>query len=341
MKRFVIFALSVLALAGCCTNKDTQHLKRAADFGRLDEAINAFKLDIGDFAQATQLNSVMVLKDGEIVAEYYDNCFGPDFRHVCWSASKTFTSTAIGLAVDDGLLSVNTKIVDVLGAEELPDTISDTLASLTVYDLLRMASGLRYDQNASGYYTDKSCTKDILSKGFDYAPGERFRYLTSNSYLLSVIVTKVTGKTVKELLTERIFEPMGIRNFHWDESAEGYTIGGYGMYTTTENLAKMGQLYLQGGKWNGKQLISSEWIASAMSAQIYQAGERVPTDDKKGGYGYQMWVNTVGGGARFDGAYGQWSIICPEKNAVIVITQHNNRTAHALTAVWERIYSQI
>ena len=117
-------------------------------------------------------------------------------------------------------------------------------------------------------------------------------------------------------------------------------MGGWGLYITTESLAKMGQFFLQKGEWNGVQLLNKEWIEAAMSAQIYQEGEPVDGNDSALGYGYQMWC-CQHGAARLDGAHGQWSIICPEKNAVIVITQNSNNARTSIKSVWTRIYDKI
>lgn len=342
MKKYTVAIVSLLMLVACTGHRNVQtHLPKAADFGRLDNDVQELFLDLRDSGPTSELHSVMVLQHGEIVEEYYSPCCGPDFKNVCWSATKTFTSTAVGLAVEDGLLSLDTRLVDVLDPSMLPETISDTLASLTVYNLLRMSSGLRREPSNTGYFTDTMSTRKALEKGFVFFPGDKFSYNSFNTHLLSIMVSKVTGKSLSEYLQERIFDHLGIYDYHWDRTAEGYDIGGFGLYICTESLAKMGQLYLQKGEWEGKQLISSEWIQQAMSPQIYQRGEPDMESDSGCGYGYQMWCNTRGGAARFDGAWGQWVFVCPEKDAVIVITQHSSSTSHSMKSVWKYIYDRI
>lgn len=344
MKRFSLYLASAILLVSCCgkQDKDTKHLPYASDFGRIDDGIQAYFEDLRDIHGTGELNSVMVLKDGEILAERYDNCYGPDFRNICWSASKTFTSTAIGFAIQDGLVSLDSKLVDFLDLEVLPETVSDTLAGLTVYNLLRMSSGFKIDPiGPTGSGKLKNPSKTVLEAGFKFAPGEKYAYNSHNTYFLSVIVTKVTGKLVSEYLQEKIFDEMGIHNYHWDISAEGYEMGGWGLYITTEGLAKMGQFYLQKGMWNGKQLLNPEWFEEAMKAQIYQKGEYIEGDDRASGYGFQMWVNSEGGGARFDGAHGQYVMVCPDKNAVIVVTENLNNTDAAKKAIWRDILDAI
>lgn len=343
MKKILTSLALVSILCSCCNQgSDSKPLKRAADFGRIDYSIREYLEELRSIHNTGELNSVMVLKDGEVLAEYYDNCYGPDFRNICWSASKTFTSTAIGFAIQDGLLSLDSKLVDYLDAEMLPEVVSDTLAGLTVYDLLRMASGFKIDPvGETGSGRLKNPTRTVLETGFKFAPGEKYAYNSHNTYFLSVIVSKVTGKLVSEYLQEKIFDEMGIRNYYWEISPEGYEMGGWGLYITTEALAKMGQFYLQKGSWNGKQLLDPNWCEQAMSAHIYQKGIPEPDNDRACGYGFQMWKNTTGGGARFDGAHGQWVLICPDKNAVIVITGNTNNTPLAIKAVWKTIYEAI
>ncbi len=344
MKRLPFTLVTAAALILCCgcQTRDTKHLKRAADFGRIDDGIQAYYEDLRAIHSTGELNSVMVLKDGEILAEYYDNCYGPDFRNICWSASKTFTSTAIGFAIQDGLVSLDDKLIDFLDEDMLPERISDTLASLNVYNLLRMSSGFKLDLiGNTGSGREKTPTRTTLEGGFIFAPGQMYKYNSLNTYMLSVIVTKVTGMLLEDYLNEKLFKELGIRNYHWDKSQEGYNIGGWGLYITTESLAKMGQFYLQKGIWNGKRLLNEEWFDQAMSAQIYQKGEPIEGDDSASGYGFQMWVNSVGGGARLDGAHGQWVLVCPDKNAVIVVTENVKDTRTAIKAIWQDIYPLI
>ena len=341
MKRIIILAALAMAAVGCTCTKDSQHFPKAENFGALDEGVQLYLQDLRDIGSTNELNSVMVIKDGKVLEEWYDACYGPDFLNICWSASKTFTATAVGFAVQDGLLSVEDKVVSFLDEDMLPEHVGDTLASLTVYDCLRMASGLKTDPiGPTGSLKLKTPTKTVLEAGFKFAPGEKYAYNSHNTYLLSVIVSKVTGKLVQDYLQEKLFTPMGICNYHWDISAEGYNMGGWGLYITTESLAKMGQFFLQKGMWNGKQLLDSKWIEAAMSPQICQKGEKVEGDDFASGYGYQMWCCTHGA-ARLDGAHGQWSIICPEKNAVIVITQNCNKPHKIFPSIWTRLYDRI
>ena len=342
MKKRLLF-FSVLCIAVCACNsslKDSQHFKKADDFGRMDESATAYLQAIRSFGGTNELHSLMVIKDGKKLMEYYDTGYGPDFLNICWSASKTFTATALGFAVQDGLVKVSDKLVDILPSEMLPEAVSDTLRELDLYNLLRMSSGLYDNIGGIGSKATLHPTKEGLSRGFMFRPGETYKYCSFNTYLLSVVVQTVTGKCVADYLKEKLFEPLGIRQYHWDKCAEGYNTGGWGLYMTTEGLAKMGQFFLQDGQWNGKQLLSKEWIEEARTAQIMQGGDIENDPDHNLGYCYQMW-RCRNNAYRLDGARGQWVIISPEKNAVIVITELCLDTKKGIKAVWPTIYDAI
>lgn len=343
MKKIIIATMAIAALFCSCTNAD-KHLPKAENYRTSDPAVIKLLQDIRKVGSTNELNSVLILKDGKKVLEYYDACYGPEFLNICWSASKTFTATAVGFAVQEGLLSLEDKIVDRLLPEQLPDQVSDTLATLTLYDLMRMASGLKVDNiGALGAYDPEATIKNTLAEGFRFAPGEFYKYNSFNTYLLSVAVTNVTGQKVVDYLKPRLFEPLGIYNYHWDESLEGYSMGGWGLYITSESLAKMGQFFLQKGQWNGKQLLNQEWMEAAMTAQIMQGKGKteeeiaaLPDNDKFDGYCYQMWRgrhNSV----RLDGAHGQYSMILPDCNAVIVVTGNSNKTDKLRDAIWANL----
>jgi len=332
-----IVAFGALFFASCCNND----LQKSDDYGRLQDGIKSYFQDIRCKQGTCELNSVMVLKDGKILDEWYDVSYGPDFLNICWSMSKTFTATAVGFAVQDGLLSLDDKVVDYLDADVLPETVSDTLAALTLRHLMIMSSGLKLDKiGDAGCGRLENPTQATLGAGFNFFPGERFRYNSHNTYLLGVIVSKVSGMSLEDYLNTKLFRPLGITKYHWDKTAEGYNCGGWGLYLRTEDLAKMGQFFLQKGAWNGKQLLNSEWIEEAMKAQIYQDPEHVDENDFKTGYGYQMWHCTHNA-ARLDGAHGQYVVICPDKNAVIVITEHLRDTRSTFNYIWSDIYDAI
>ena len=163
----------------------------------------------------------------------------------------------------------------------------------------------------------QSWVKSFLTHPVPFKPGTHFLYNTSGTYMLSAIVQKVTGKTLLEYLTPRLFEPLGIDKPTWETSPQGISCGGFGLSIRTEDIGKFGQLYLQKGKWNGKQLVAESWVEAATSRQI--ANGNNPNSDWNQGYGYQFW-RCRHGAYRGDGAFGQYCVVLPEQDAVIVIT---------------------
>lgn len=312
---------------------------------------NAFKDVAGHVVD--DLHSLMVLKDGEIIYEEYAVGHDADELHTMWSASKTFTATAIGFAVQDGLVSLTDHVVDYFDSTVLPKHPSKWLKEMTVYDLLIMSSGF-----SNGNFTPdmragrmSDPTRQTLNSEVTFKPGTKWSYNSMNSYLLSAIITKVTGQKMADYLDAKLFKPLGIRNYYWEESDEGINSGGWGLYLTTESLAKMGQFFLQRGEWDGKQLLDPEWIEDAMSPHIYQwqgrnnlseeqIAEATKYDDWNLGYGYQMWC-CQHGAARLDGAWGQFCTILPDKNAVVVMTALAEDTKTEYRTLWKYIYDTL
>lgn len=171
-----------------------------------------------------------------------------------------------------------------------------------------------------------------------HKPGTHFVYNTPGTYTLSAIVTKVTGQTVLEYLKPRLFEPLGIENPRWDASAEGNSLGGYGLFVRTEDIAKFGQLYLQKGKWNGKQLIPEKWVEQATSKQVDndKAGHAKMGGDWTQGYGFQFW-RCQHNAFRGDGKDGQFCVVIPDKDVVIAITALTGDMQAELNVVWDKL----
>lgn len=326
MKR-ILFLLAVLCASFSCKSGD-KPLPVSADFGKWNETFDQVFTDVAAKGTA-ELHSLMVLKDGEKIYERYDTGYDASHLNVLWSASKTFTATAVGFAVQDGLLSVNDPVIRFFGPEDLPAEPCAELKQMTVKDLLIMSSGFEHD--ALGVVRSRTTPhplRDVLADSFIFTPGERFKYNSANTFLLSAIVTKVTGRTVADYLEEKLFRPLGITRYHWDESTDGYSAGGWGLYLTTESMAKMGQFYLQKGVWNGVRLLDEAWFDEATKPQIYQYDRSNPEavaaaegDDWKQGYGYQLWVCTHDS-YRMDGAHGQLIIVVPAKGLVVAIASH-------------------
>lgn len=281
-----------------------------------------------------EFHSLMILRHGHVVAEGWWAPYSSEHRMQLYSLSKSFTSTAIGFAVTEGLLSVDDPVIRFF-PDDLPAEISENLAALKVKHLLMMSVGHAKDSimileaSPAGVRWEKT----FLNQPVVFKPGTQFMYNSGASYMLSSIVKKVSGKTAHEFLRPRLYEPLDIPEATWTENFEGVNMGASHLRMRTESLAKFGQLYLQKGKWNGKQVLSEKWIAEATSKQIENG-----KNDSSWGYGYQFWLNPPGG-FRADGAFGQFTMVLPEQDAVVVITSESMDTKTTMQLVWDGLVS--
>lgn len=277
----------------------------------------------------TDIHSVMVLRHGKVIAEIYPAPFAPEYRHTMYSCSKTFVGVAVGLAIADNCLRLTDRVATFF-PELLPDTVSANLATMTVRDLLTMTSGITPDWNMRNIHTD--WIRTYLAKPVK-TPGKHFEYDSTCTYLLSAIVQKATGMTVLDYLKLKIFNPMHITDVAWEQSPEGFNTGGWGVYIQSESLAKFGLLLLNHGVWEGKQLIPASWVEQMMARQMDTGGD---------GYGYHLWLCEYPGAVRADGALGQYVLIIPDKDMVVVITECtliDGRTQRRL--VWNRLLPEV
>ncbi|MDR1005163.1 MAG: serine hydrolase [Prevotellaceae bacterium] len=296
-----------------------------------------------------EVHSLMVVRHGKVVFERWNEGHSPTEPHVMHSVSKTFTATAVGFAVSEGLLKVSDKVISFF-PDKLPAQVSDNLRAMTVKDLLTMNAGS--DEAEVGKIMrqqGQDWVTAFLSVPVIHQPGTFYDYSSLSTYMLSAIVQKLTGQKIVDYLTPRLFRPLGIIKPRWQESPQGINTGGWGLYVRTEDMAKLGQLFLQKGMWNGKQLLPEAWIEEASARQVpsLPAGSKKETltpEQKKGdytrGYGYQMWRCPYNG-YRADGANGQFIIILPDKDAVIVLTSNVRDMQAELNLVWENIYPAI
>ena len=259
--------------------------------------------------EQTDIHSMIVMRHGKVVGEFYPAPFAPEYQHTQYSSSKTLVSLAAGIAIDENRLRLTDRVATFF-PEYLPDSICTNLADMTVRDLLTMQSGIKPDWGMRAKTTE--WIKTFLGKPVPNKPGEVFAYDSMVTYMISAIVQKVTGKTVLEYLKEKMFNHMGVTVVNWEESPEEINTGGWGLHIQSESLAKVGQMWLDGGVWNGKQIVSKEWIEQ-MSAKQANGGDY--------GYGYQVWMCKYPSAVRADGALGQYVIVVPEKDVVIVLTE--------------------
>lgn len=276
------------------------------------------------------LHSVMVVRHGHVVAEGWWTPYSPQARHQLYSLSKSFTSTAIGLAVAEGKLSLDDELTK-LFPDDAPASPSSNAKSMRIRDLLRMSTG---HQTEPPRKADESWAKTFLAHPVPFKPGTHFLYNTSATYMLSAAIQKATGQTTLDYLKPRLFDPLGIENPTWELSPQGISTGGYGLSVRTEDIAKFGQLYLLKGKWNGKQLVPAAWIDEATARQTSNGSN--PKSDWDQGYGYQFW-RCRNGGYRGDGAFGQYCIVLPEQDAVIAITAGVKDMQAVLNVVWDKL----
>lgn len=285
-----------------------------------------------------ELHSFVIVRHGKIVSQGWWSPYGKDLKHVMFSVSKSFTSTGVGIAISENKLKLTDKVVSFF-PNSLPDTLSTYMKEMTVRDLLMMSAGMETDP----LFTARTSTdwpKAFLSAKIDHKPGTVFKYNNMATFMLAAIVQKATGEKLFDYLKPRLLEPLGIRNVTWDETPEGYTFGAIGLRIQSGDMAKFGQLLLQKGKWNGKQLVPEAWIAEATSFKIESndPGNKNPKElnDWAQGYGYQFW-RCRNNAYRADGLGGQFIIVLPEKDAVIVLTATAANTQEELNLVWDNL----
>ena len=278
----------------------------------------------------------MVVRHGHVVAEGWWAPYAAERPHLLYSLTKSFTSVAVGLAVTDGLLSLDDRVVDVL-PDHVPAGIPAQGRRLTVHHLLSMTSGHGTDSLAEAWRLEP----DDLIKGFLRGPfpeieGTRHAYDNATTFLLARMVERVTGRGLPELLDDRLFKPMGIDHAEWDRVASGAAFGFHGLHLTTEAVAAFGELLLREGRWKDRQLIPREWVRLATRSHIETlllVDDGSQNADSLFGYGYQFWMSRHG--YRGDGAYGQQCLVVPEHDLVVVITGAVTQGQALPGAVWD------
>ncbi|MHA6532378.1 serine hydrolase domain-containing protein [Paenibacillus sp. BAC0078] len=299
-------------------------------------AISAFLNAIEE--QNIELHSFMLLRHRNVVAEGWWSPYKPELPHTLFSLSKSFTSTAIGIAVSERLLSLDDKVVSFF-PDEAPADISPNLAEMKISHLLMMGTGHTFDTTMDMQRSaDGNWVRAFLELPVEKTPGSLFLYNTGATYMLAAILQKVSGLTLLEYLEPRLFSPLGIKSPTWESCPRGINVGGYGLSVTTEEIAKFGQLYLQQGMWNNEQILPKEWIAAATSKQI-ENGNGSPeasSSDWSQGYGYQFW-QCRHDAYRADGAFGQLCMVMPQQDAVVAITSGTNNMQRIMDAVWDHL----
>ena len=329
--------LFILLLSACARAQKTNALPRSTP-----EAEGVASEDIIKFLDAagrskTEFHSFMLLRHGKVIAEGWWDPYRADLKHTLYSCSKSFTATAVGFAVQEKKLSLSDKVVSFF-PNDLPDTISKFLSQLTVKDVLIMSDGQEPDPTGPVGTKYTNWIKGFFETPIVHEPGSVFLYNSLGTYMLSAIVQKVTGQKVIDYLKPRLFDPLGITGMDWEMDMQGINTGGWGLRLKTEDTAKFAQLFLQKGKWNGKQILPAAWIEEASTKKILQSPDapqsKRDSSDWLQGYCYQMW-RCRHNAFRGDGAFGQFMIVMPEQDAVLAITAESPDLQGEINLVWD------
>jgi CubicO group peptidase (beta-lactamase class C family) len=279
------------------------------------------------------IHSLMLVRHGHVVAEGWWAPYEAQTRHSMFSLSKSFTSTAVGLAIEEGKLKIDDPVLK-LFTNDAPPELSENLRAMRLRDLLRMNTGQHADDMTNfSFNSEEPLVKLFLSMPVAHKPGTHFWYNTPATFMASAMVQKATGQTVLDFLRPRLFDPLGIADPVWEER-QGITLGGSGLSIRTEDIARFGQLYLQKGRWNGKQLLSVVWVEEATARQTSNGSN--PESDWELGYGYQFW-RTRHGFYRGDGAFGQFCIVMPQYDAILAMTSGTTNMGAVMNLVWDKL----
>ena len=339
IKILILTALVAVATSVCGCGEKGNSLPRGKAGAEQAEAFEAWLKAEADAGQT--IHSAMLLQHGKVIAERWQSGADPDSAHVMHSVSKTFTAMAVGLAISEGLIKIDDHLVDFF-PDKLPAEVSDNLRAITVRDLLTMSCGhQREHTNEIRYEDGEDWVAEFLSFPVERTPGTHFCYNTIGTYMLSAIVTKVTGEKLVDYLQPRLWQPLGIEKPYWKECPMGNNYGGWGLYLKTEDMAKAGQMLLQNGHWKGKAVLPAEWVAEMSKFQIDNRPEDMDasaesSSDWHQGYCYQMW-RCRHNAFRADGAYGQYIIVMPDKDAVMAVTAELQDMQLELNLIWAYI----
>ena len=266
-----------------------------------------------DASKDTEMHHFMALRHGKVICECNFAPYPKGMWHITHSMCKSITGMAIGMLIEEEKLKLDENIYDIF-----PDHINAFSKIfrpvITVEHLLTMTSGVTF--NESGIVSGNDWLGSFLNASVNGKPGTEFQYNSLNTYVLSAIVTKRTGETLTEYLTPRLFGPLGITKYYWETCPKGITKGGWGLFLCAEDMAKLGQLYLQRGKWNGQQLVSEYWIEISTARHL-------KTQNGTYGYGYQLWMEQRPGSFEYNGMLGQNVIIYPDMDMVLVTNAGN------------------
>ena len=295
------------------------------------ERLLAFARNLSESREGN-VHAVTVLSHGKCIFTAAKAGYSADMPHAAFSLSKTLTGLAVGMLIDDGRLSLDTPVLSFF-PELSKKRFGSKFKSLTIHHLLSMSVNLPF--NEVGVVISDSYIKDFFDSGIRGKPGDGFAYNSMCSYILAVIVTRVSKRSLSEFLDERLFAPMEIRNYFWEKTQEGIEKGGWGLYLSTKSMAKLGQLFLNRGMWQGKRLISEEWLSKMTKRQTC-----VPDTIGVFDYGLHLWCHKENGSFLFNGMLGQNVWVYPQKELVVAITAGDScffQDSHSLVAAMREL----
>lgn len=261
------------------------------------------------------LHSLLVIRHGALVSETYFAGYTAETRHELYSVTKSFTATLVGIAIDQGLLEgVDRRVVDELAGRQFANADA-AKSAMTVEHLLSMTSGLDWQEGDPTYramYLSDDWVGFVMDLPMTGAPGTEFNYCSGCSHVLSAILQQVAGGNARRFAEQNLFAPLGIQNYAWDVDAEGIPIGGWGLHLVPRDMAKLGYLYLQGGRWQGRQIVSPAWVQAATTRHTATGGDWE--------YGYQWWLDPEEGAYAARGRFGQLIYVVPALDLVVVTT---------------------
>src|SRR4051794_23968811 len=334
MKSFFRFCLLLALTTALCPAQAAVSLPRSAPEAQGVSSVALLELVNTLDQRIDGMHSVIVVRHGQVITEGWWSPYDAAHQHVLYSLSKSFTSSAVGFAVAEGKLSIDDTVLKFF-PDDAPANPGSNLKAMRVRDLLMMSSGHQDEPSAAA---DEVSAKSFLAQPVPHLPGTHYKYNTASTFMQSAIVQKVTGQTVLDFLRPRLFEPLGIEQPVWDANFQGISLGGYGLRVRTEDIAKFGQLYLQKGKWNGKQLLPSEWVAMATARQTSNGSN--PKSDWNQGYGFQFW-RCQHNAYRGDGAFGQYCVVMPDQDAVVAITSGIKDMQAVLNVLWDKLLPEM
>ncbi|ARC58478.1 6-aminohexanoate-dimer hydrolase [Frondihabitans sp. 762G35] len=298
--------------------------------------VTAF-LDALDAAPDVEPHSLLLLRHGRVAAQGWWAPYEPERVHLLYSLSKSFTAAAVGLAVEEGLIDLDAPVVSYFPEFEA-DITDERSRRILVRHVLAMASGHADETIERAQALDpENLVRGFLLLRPDEEPGTVFAYNQPCTYSLGAIVRKVTGGSLLDYLRPRLLDPLGIEQAAWVTDASGGELGYSGLHATTESIAKLGQLYLQRGVWEGERILTEAWVEEATRKHIDNPQWENP--DWQQGYGFQFWMARHG--FRGDGAYGQFCVVLPEHDVVLAITSQSIDMQAVLDAAWEHLLPAI